>query len=99
MEDKLLCISLDLALTGRQIYNLMIKNGYTVKKLQELLGLACPQSVYKWIHGKTLPSVDNLYRMSKIFHVHIEEMLVENKNNLYDNGFAVPRKSIFSNDL
>jgi len=77
VEEKPFCISLDLVLTGRQIHSLMIKNGYTVKKLQELLGLACPQSVYKWIHGKTLPSVDNLYRMSKIFHVHIEDMLAE----------------------
>jgi len=77
VEEKPFCISLDLVLTGRQIHSLMIKNGYTVKKLQELLGLACPQSVYKWIHGKTLPSVDNLYRMSKIFHVHMEDMLAE----------------------
>ena len=87
MEEKPFCISLDLALTGRQIHSLMIKNGYTVKELQEILGLACPQSVYKWIHGKTLPSVDNLYRMSKIFHVHMEDMLIENKNDLYGNGY------------
>ena len=77
MEENPFCVSLDLVLTGRQIHSLMIKNGYTVKELQEILGLACPQSVYKWIHGKTLPSVDNLYRISKIFHVHMEDMLVE----------------------
>lgn len=77
MEEKLSDISLDTVMSGRRIHSLFIKNGYTVKEIQKILGLGCPQSVYNWLYGKTLPSVDNLYRMSRLFHVHMEDMLAE----------------------
>lgn len=71
------CIFIDIGRTGEQIHNVMIEHGCTVKQLQEKLRLSCPQPVYRWIHGYTLPSVDHLYRMSRIFQVHMEELLVE----------------------
>lgn len=75
--SKPVCISLDLKLTGQRIRTVMIEHGYTVKQIQEKLYLACPQPVYRWIHGYTLPSVDNLYRLSKLFCVHMEDLLVD----------------------
>ena len=42
-----------------------------------MLNLSCPQSVYRWGRGKAMPSVDNLYMISKIFGVSMEELLVE----------------------
>lgn len=75
--SKPVCISLDLKLTGQRIRTVMIEHGYTVRQIQDILNLACPQPVYRWIHGYTLPSVDNLYRLSKLFCVHMEDLLVD----------------------
>lgn len=74
---KAVYISLDVRLTGQRIHNVMIERGYTVRQIQEILNLSCPQPVYRWIRGYTLPSTDNLYRLSKLFCVHMEDLLVE----------------------
>lgn len=47
-----------------------------MKDIQCFLNLACPQSIYRWIKGQTLPSIDNLYKMAEIFQIHMEDMLV-----------------------
>lgn len=79
------CVSLDITKTGKRIWNTMIENGYSVKELQETLNLSCPQPIYRWIKGSTLPSVDNLYMMHQIFKVHMEDLLVESgMENLED---------------
>ena len=74
---KAVYISLDVRLTGQRIHNVMKERGYTVRQIQEMLNLSCPQPVYRWINGYTLPSTDNLYRLSKLFCVHMEDLLVE----------------------
>ncbi len=35
------------------------------------------QSVYAWFSGKTLPSLDNLYRLSRLLRVPMDEMIVD----------------------
>ena len=62
--------------TGNKISELLKKNGYTVKDVQEAMGFENPQAIYKWIHGKSLPSVDNLLILSRILHTSIEDILV-----------------------
>jgi transcriptional regulator with XRE-family HTH domain len=57
------------------IHKILEEQGYCVKKLQEILHLSCPQTIYHWLEGKTLPSIDNLYNMSKLFQVSINELL------------------------
>lgn len=68
--------SLDMVQTGKKLHYIFIKNGCTVKDIQFFLNLACPQSIYRWLKGQTLPSIDNLYRMAEIFQIHMEDMLV-----------------------
>lgn len=63
-------------LTGKKLSYLAKLRGYSVKDIQEYLGLACPQPVYRWYKGIILPSVDNLLRLSELFGIHMEEMLV-----------------------
>ncbi len=70
-------ISLDTELTGQRIHDVMKEHGYTVKRLQEKMGLICPHTVYKWIEGYRIPSTDNLYKLSKILGVSMENLLVE----------------------
>ncbi len=77
IKKQIECTSLDVARTGDKINEILIKNDCTVKELQRMLNLSCPQSVYRWVRGKAMPSVDNLYMISKIFGVSMEELLVE----------------------
>ena len=68
--------SIDMIGTGKHLKKLAQKRGYTVKDIQCYLGLSCPQPVYRWYKGDILPSVDNLLRLSELYHVHMEELLV-----------------------
>ena len=67
---------IDMKLTGKKLSYLAKLHGYCVKDIQKYLGLACPQPVYRWYKGIILPSVDNLLRLSELFGIHMEEMLV-----------------------
>ena len=53
------------------------RKGYSVKDIQQYLGLSCPQPVYRWYKGVILPSVDNLLKLSELYQVHMEELLVK----------------------
>ncbi len=68
--------SIDLHETGKQIKKLVRQRGYSVKDIQHLLHLSCPQPIYRWMNGQVLPTVDHLYIMARALHVHMEELLV-----------------------
>lgn len=69
--------SIDVTETGKRLKKLAHKNGYSAKDIQQYLGLSCPQPVYRWYKGIILPSVDNLLRLSELYQVHMEELLVK----------------------
>ena len=62
--------------TGRKIKKLLFENGYTVKDVQSARGFENPQSIYKWISGKSLPSLDSFIILSRLLHTSIEDILV-----------------------
>ena len=62
--------------TGKNINSLRIKNHMSVKDMQQIFGFTTPQAVYKWIHGKNLPTLDNIVILAHIFHVTVDEILV-----------------------
>lgn len=76
MEEGSIFTSLDAVLTGRKLQDAIKQSGHSIKELQEMLGLSCPQPIYRWIKGRTLPSIDNLYMLSRILGVHMEDLLV-----------------------
>ena len=65
----------DLNKTGQNICILRKRSGVSVRELQELLGFATPQAIYKWQHGISLPTVDNLVALARILDVSMEEIL------------------------
>ena len=69
--------TIDMEMTGMNLRRYANRYGYSVKDIQHYLGLSCPQPVYRWFKGAILPSVDNLLRLSELFHVHMEELLVK----------------------
>ena len=68
---------IDLSATGKNLARLRKENGLSVSALQSYLGLASSQSLYKWFRGENLPTVDNLYALSRLFGVAINDILVE----------------------
>lgn len=62
--------------TGERISILREQRGLSVRELQRLLGFATPQAIYKWQHGETLPTIDNLVALSSILDVSIDDILV-----------------------
>ena len=68
--------SIDPEATGRNIVQLRIAAGLSVKDLQDIFGFGTPQAIYKWQRGAALPSVDNLVLLSAVFGVPIDEILV-----------------------
>ena len=68
--------TIDMPATGRNIERLRTAAGYSVRELQRMLGLCSAQAVYKWQRGQTLPSLDNMVILSRLFRASIEEILV-----------------------
>ena len=62
--------------TGKQIKKLLVENGYTVRDVQGAMGFENPQAIYKWISGRSLPSLDNFVILSRLLHTSIEDILV-----------------------
>ncbi len=65
----------DMKLTGQNIIALREQRGISVRDLQTLLGLATPQSIYKWQRGETLPTIENLVALACILSVPIDEIV------------------------
>ena len=62
--------------TGARIRELRKKKGIKVIELSEYMGFTEPQAIYKWQRGDSLPSVDNLYALSRILETSIEDILI-----------------------
>ena len=73
---KPIYLSIQQQATGNRIRELLKENGYTVKDIQEAMGFENPQAIYKWISGRSLPSIDNFLILSKVLHTSIEDILV-----------------------
>ena len=70
--------TLNLKETGNRIHTLRVNSGYSVEDIAFFMGFTGPQAVYKWEWGKSLPTVDNLFALSRLFGVTIEKILVGN---------------------
>lgn len=62
--------------TGKRIKQLLTEQGYTIREIQGAFGFENPQAIYKWLSGKSLPSIDNFVILSKLLHTTIEDILV-----------------------
>ena len=74
---------IDIKRTGQNIKRIMRLRGLTVKDIQEFLGLSTPQSIYHWFDGRNLPTIDNLYALSELFHLPVDAFLIGNRKYEY----------------
>ena len=75
-EHMLMYENIDMERTGILLKELFDRSGYTVKDIQKILHLSCPQPIYRWFKGSILPSVDHLYVLSRLLKIHMEDLLV-----------------------
>jgi transcriptional regulator with XRE-family HTH domain len=68
--------SVDLYMTGGLLRTRLDRAGLSVKQVQKVLGLECPQSIYRWLSGQALPSVENLYVLHRILSCSMEDLIV-----------------------
>ncbi|MCR5627413.1 MAG: helix-turn-helix domain-containing protein [Lachnospiraceae bacterium] len=66
---------LDTKATGERIKELRMAHNLKVEDIALYMGLESVQAVYKWQRGESLPSVDNLYALSKLFETSIDDIL------------------------
>ena len=67
---------IDMAATGQRIRKLRQEKGIKVSEISQYMGFTEPQAVYKWQRGESLPSLDNLYALSRILGTSMEDILV-----------------------
>ncbi len=67
---------IDPVATGANICRLRKDRGLTVRDLQHYFGFEEPQAIYKWQRGQSLPSVDNLYALSALLQVPMNEIII-----------------------
>ena len=84
-------LGIDLAGTGRYLEELIGKSGFSVKGIQNILHLSCPQPIYRWMKGQMLPTVDHLFMLSKLLGIHMEDFLIEKKPEEMDEVFIAYR--------
>jgi transcriptional regulator with XRE-family HTH domain len=88
---------LDSYVIGNKIRDLRVENHFNQDQIAELLYVS-RQAVSRWELGLTLPSVDNLIELSRLFHLSFEEILCMDEDvkidesNIFighDRGFIV----------
>ena len=74
--------NIDIKQTGILLETMIRSSGYSVKYIQEYLHLSCPQPIYRWFKGKILPSIDHMYALSILLGVHMDKLIVPQKQNI-----------------
>lgn len=64
---------------AEKIQNLRIEKGLTQERLAEMLEVS-RQSVSKWELGQAVPDLDKIIRMSELFNVSTDTILLQNKD-------------------
>ena len=47
----------------------------SVRDMQMVFGFSTPQAIYKWIHGTTMPTIDNLVILAAMFDVTMDDIV------------------------
>ena len=67
---------IDMTATGQNINRMRTEAGMSVKDMQRAFGFATPQAIYKWIHGTSMPTIDNLVILAAMLGVTLDEIVV-----------------------
>lgn len=67
---------IDTKATGAKIKGLRKEKHLKVRDVARYMGFEYEQAVYKWERGDSLPTVENLYALSRLLEVSIDSILI-----------------------
>ena len=69
---------IDVEATSKKLKSIRVQHNLSVAQLQEVFTMENPQSIYNWENSdkKTLPCLDNLVVLAKLYKVSVDELLV-----------------------
>ena len=69
---------IDVEATSKKLKSIRVQHDISVAEMQKLFAMENPQSIYNWENPdkKTLPCLDNLVILAKLYQVQIDELLV-----------------------
>ena len=67
---------IDVIKTGLNINKKIIDKNFSIKEISEYMGFSSTRSVYKWINGVTLPSIDSFLLLSDLLETTIDELII-----------------------
>ena len=84
---------IDVCATSKNLKSLREGRGITVSEIQNMFGMENPQSIYNWENPerKTLPCIDNLVMLAKIYKVALDEMIVIREDDRSELAISEPR--------
>ena len=65
----------DMIATGKRIKAMRVAKGMTVKDVQEIFGFGSANTIYKWQNGESMPTIDNMVVLAKIFGTTIDAII------------------------
>ena len=78
---------IDMKATGARIVELRKKNHLRVEDISRFMGFETGQAVYKWQRGESLPSVDNLFALSRLFGTSVDDILCGSEEDEMSSSF------------
>ncbi len=66
---------IDAIATGARIQELRKSRGLRVTDISDYMGFLDPQAVYKWLRGESLPTLRNMYQLSRLFDTTIDDII------------------------
>ncbi len=70
---------IDMKKTGSWLRCICKQRRVSVRDLQEALHISSNQAIYDWFNGKTLPSLDNFYALSKLLKISMEKLIIADR--------------------
>ena len=71
---------IDLRGTGKHIREMCEARGLSSQDIADMMGLADKRTVYFWYAGDRLPSIDNLFMLSRILETTIDDLFIERED-------------------
>lgn len=70
--------TINMAATGANIKALIKARGLKIDDIRKVYGFNTPQSIFKWMRGEAMPSVDNLVILAHVLGVTIDNIIITN---------------------
>ena len=93
---------IDMKKTGENIQRIRVSRNLDIKDVQQFLGLPSTHIIYCWQNGITLPSVNHLCAISKLFNVSMDSLIILEDSHpprLYAETTPEPLLPLFCNSI